>query len=150
MSPEVKLYIIKEFQRLKIKESNELEWQGSRFLAKLNYLIHTETIKEYLITVELSEEQISYIYATEADLLNVALFGKRASEWKKVNSHLNGNIRDHANAIELAILSNLEFYNSKLIENKLSSKERIVLLNKEANKEKEIFNKNQMIIKNKN
>jgi hypothetical protein len=150
ISPEVKLYIIKEFQRLKIKESNELEWQGSRFLTKLNYLIHTETIKEYLITVELSEEQISYIYATEADLLNVALFGKRASEWKKVNPHLNGNIRDHANAIELAILSNLEFYNSKLIENKLSSKERIVLLNKEANKEKEIFNKNQMIIKNKN
>lgn len=150
ISPEVKLYIIKEFQRLKIKESNELEWQGSRFLTKLNYLIHTETIKEYLITVELSEEQISYIYATEADLLNVALFGKRASEWKKVNPHLNGNIRDHANAIELAILSNLEFYNSKLIENKLSAKERIVLLNKEANKEKEIFNKNQMIIKNKN
>lgn len=142
ISPEVKFYIIKEFQRLKIKESNELEWQGGRFLSKLNYLIHTDAIKEHLITIELTPEQISYVYASEADLLNVALFGKRASEWKKENLHLSGNIRDYANAIELAILSNLEFYNSKLIENNLSSKERIIILNKEANKEKEIFNNN--------
>lgn len=142
ISPEVKFYIIKEFQRLKIKESNELEWQGSRFMAKLNYLIHTDAIKEYLIIIELTPEQISYVYASEADLLNVALFGKRASEWKKKNPQMSGNIRDYANAIELAILSNLEFYNSKLIEKNIDSKERIIILNKEANAEKEIFNKN--------
>lgn len=150
ISPEVKLYIIKEFQRLKIKECGELEWKGTRFLTKLNYLIHTEAIKENLITIELSEEQISYIYANEADLLNVALFGKRTNEWKKENTHLTGNIRDYANAIELAILSNLEFYNSKLIEHGLTSKERIVILNKEANKEKEIFNNNKGFLELKN
>lgn len=142
ISPEVKLYIIKEFQRLKIKENNSLEWKGARLLSRLNYLIHTEAIKEYLIKIELSEEQISFIYATEADLLNVALFGKTSSQWKKENPALEGNIRDYANAIELAILSNLEFYNSKLIEGNLASSKRIVLLNKEANEEKAIFNKN--------
>ena len=97
------------------------------------------------MSVNLNKEQINYVYASEADLLNVALFGKRASEWKKENMHLKGNIRDYASVFELAILSNLEFYNAKLIENNLTSEERIVILNKEANDEKEIFNKNNLI-----
>ena len=94
--------------------------------------------------VELSNEQKSYIYANEADLLNVALFGKTAKEWREANPNKEGNIRDHANTIELAILSNLEYLNSMLISQKLSQYERFVLLNKEANREKELFNKNNV------
>ena len=144
ISPEVKLYIIKEFQRLKIQESEQLEWHGKRLLTKLNYLIHTDAVKEYLVPVELLNEQKSYIYANEADLLNVALFGKTAKEWRDINQDKEGNIRDYANTIELAILSNLEYLNSMLISQKLSQQERLVLLNKEANREKELFNKNNI------
>lgn len=144
ISPEVKLYIIKEFQRLKIKESEQLEWQGKRLLTKLNYLIHTDSIKEYLIPVELSSEQKSYIYASEADLLNVALFGITAKEWRSTNPNKQGNVRDYANTIELAILSNLEYLNSMLISQNISQEERLILLNKEANREKELFNKNNI------
>ncbi len=142
ISAEVKLYIIKEFQRLKVQESDQLEWHGKRLLTKLNYLIHTDTVKEYLVSVELSNEQKSYIYASEADLLNVALFGKTAKEWREVNPDKEGNLRDYANTIELAILSNLEFMNAQLIANKISPKERLIILNKEANREKELFNRN--------
>lgn len=144
ISPEVKLYIIKEFQRLKIQESEQIEWQGKRLLTKLNYLIHTDAVKEYLVPIELSSQQKSYIYANEADLLNVALFGKTAKEWREINLTKEGNIRDYANTIELAILSNLEYLNSMLITQKLSQQERLVLLNKEANREKELFNKNNI------
>lgn len=144
ISAEVKLYIIKEFQRLKIQESEQLEWHGKRLLTKLNYLIHTDAVKEFLVPVELSSEQKSYIYANEADLLNVALFGKTAKEWREANLNKEGNIRDYANTIELAILSNLEYLNSILISQKLSQHERLVLLNKEANREKELFNKNNV------
>ena len=144
ISPEVKLYIIKEFQRLKVQESEQLEWQGKRLLTKLNYLIHTDAVKEYLVPIELSSEQKSYIYASEADLLNVALFGKTAKEWRDINQDKDGNIRDYANTIELAILSNLEYLNSMLISHKLSQKERLITLNKEANREKELFNKNNI------
>ena len=146
ISPEVKLYIIKEFQRLKMQENNKLGWEGVRISSKLNYLILTSAIDRYLISIELTPEQISYVYASEADLINVAIFGKRASEWKKENPDKAGNIRDYANIVELAILSNLEFYNSKLIEKNVDSKDRIVMLNKEANIEKEIFNKNHLTI----
>ena len=142
ISAEVKLYIIKEFQRLKVQESEQLEWHGKRMLTKLNYLIQTDAVKEHLVPVELSYEQKSYIYANEADLLNVALFGKTAKEWREVNPDKEGNLRDYANTIELAILSNLEFMNAQLIANKISPKERLIILNKEANKEKEVFNKN--------
>ena len=142
ISAEVKLYIIKEFQRLKAQESEQLEWHGKRMLTKLNYLIQTDAVKEHLIPVELSYEQKSYIYANEADLLNVALFGKTAKEWREVNPNKEGNLRDYANTIELAILSNLEFMNAQLIANKISPKERLITLNKEANKEKELFNRN--------
>ena len=144
ISAEVKLYIIKEFQRLKIQESEQLEWRGKRLLTKLNYLIHTEAIKEHLIPVELSNEQKNHIYASEADLLNVALFGKSAKEWREENPSKEGNIRDYASTVELAILSNLEYLNSMLIPQKLSQQERLVLLNKEANREKTLFNKNNI------
>ncbi len=144
ISAEVKLYIIKEFQRLKVQESEQLEWHGKRLLTKLNYLIHTDAVKEYLVPVELSNEQKNFIYASEADLLNVALFGKTAKEWRETNIGKEGNIRDYANTIELAILSNLEYLNSMLITQKLSQQERLVILNEEANREKELFNKNNI------
>ncbi len=142
ISAEVKLYIIKEFQRLKVQESEQLEWNGKRLLTKLNYLIHTDAVKEYLIPVQLSNEQKSYIYASEADLLNVALFGKTAKQWRDENPDKDGNIRDHANTIELAILSNVEYLNSMLIAQKVNQKERLIKLNEEANRQKELFNKN--------
>ncbi|MGM9971065.1 MAG: KilA-N domain-containing protein [Anaeroplasmataceae bacterium] len=144
ISPEVKLYIIKEFQRLKIQESQELEWQGKRLLTKINYLIHTEAIKENLIIVDLNPEQINYIYASEADMLNVALFGMKAKEWQEKNPEKNGNIRDYATTIELAILSNLEYHNSILIKDGISQNERLIILNKEANYQKELFNRNKV------
>ena len=144
ISAEIKLYIIKEFQRLKVQESEQLEWNGKRLLTKLNYLIHTDAVKEHLVPIELSNEQKSYIYANEADLLNVALFGKTAKEWRDENPDKDGNIRDYANTIELAILSNLEYLNSMLIAQKIDQKERLILLNKEANREKELFNKNNV------
>lgn len=148
VSVEVKLYIIKEFQRLKIQESEQQEWQGKRLLTKLNYLIHTEAVKEYLVPINLSSERRNFIYASEADLLNVALFGRTAAEWKSENPNKEGNIRDYANTIELAILSNLEFMNSKLISSGLKQSERIVILNKEANREKGLFNKNNFKVIN--
>ena len=139
ISPEIKLYIIKEFQRLKSLESDKLEWQGQRLIVKLNYLINTEAISKYLITVNLTTEQKNEIYASEADILNVALFGMTAKQWRESNSNKDGNIRDYASTIELSILSNLEFYNSKLIEENIPPKTRLIILNNEANKEKELF-----------
>lgn len=122
ISAEVKLYIIKEFQRLKMQESEQLEWRGKRLLTKLNYLIQTDAVKEFLVPVELSNEQKSYVYASEADLLNVALFGRTAKQWRDENRDKEGNARDYANTIELAILSNLEYLNSMLISQKMSQK----------------------------
>ena len=142
ISAEVKLYIIKEFQRLKIQETNKLEWQGKRILTKLNYIIHTDAVNKHLITINLTTEQKKEIYASEADLLNVALFGMTAKQWRESNPNKDGNIRDYASTIELAILSNLEFHNSKLIEENIPPKTRLIILNNEANKEKELFNKN--------
>lgn len=144
ISPEVKLYIIKEFQRLKVQESEQLEWKGKRLLTKLNYLIHTDAIKDNLIPVNLTKEQINYIYASEADMLNVALFGLKAKEWRECNPNKNGNIRDYATTIELSILSNLEYHNSILINNNIPQKERIIILNKEANRQKKLFNENNI------
>lgn len=144
ISPEVKLYIIKEFQRLKIQESEQLEWQGKRLLTKLNYLIHTDAIKENLVLVNLNTEQINYIYASEADMLNVALFGMKAKEWRTANPDKEGTIRDHATTIELAILSNLEYHNSILIKGNISQRDRLMILNKEANRQKALFNGNNV------
>ncbi|HAQ62664.1 TPA: DNA-binding protein, partial [Candidatus Delongbacteria bacterium] len=114
ISVEFKLYLIKEFQRLKEDENTilKLEWNLQRIISKINYRIHTDAVKEKLIPPELSKEQINYVYASEADLLNAALFGMTAHEWRKKNPDREGNIRDHAELIQLVVLSNLESINS--------------------------------------
>jgi hypothetical protein len=131
LSPEFKLYLITEFQRLKSIEKQELEWSAKRELAKLNYRIHTDAIKENLVP-ELSDEQLKYVYADEADLLNVALFGKTAAQWRKENPTLKGNIRDYATIEQLLVIANMESYNAILIEQKLPQSERLVQLNNMA------------------
>ena len=132
LSPEFKLYVITEFQRLKMQEQQEIEWNSKRELAKLNYHIHTDAIKENLIPVSLSSKQISFVYANEADVLNVALFGKTASEWRKENPTLKGNIRDYANIEQLLVIANMESYNAILIEQQIPQGERLVQLNNMA------------------
>lgn len=134
ISIEFKLYLIKEFQRLKEEENNrlKLEWNLQRTLAKVNYPIHTDAIKEKLIPDAVTSKQASLTYATEADLLNVALFGVTAKEWRDANSTLEGNIRDHATIEQLVVLSNLESINSVLIHQGLTQKERLIQLNQIA------------------
>ncbi|MDR2580248.1 MAG: KilA-N domain-containing protein [Fibromonadaceae bacterium] len=137
ISVEFELYIIKEFQRLKEVEQKALEWTAKRELAKVNYRIHTDAIKENLIAPILTQKQISYVYANEADMLNVALFGKTANEWREKNSGKKGNMRDYANIEQLLVLANLESYNAILIEQGHQQKDRIVLLNRTARKQLE-------------
>lgn len=144
ISAEVKLYIIKEFQRLKVQESEQLEWRGKRMQSKLNYLIHTDAIQKKLILVSLNPEQINFVYASEADLLNVALFGMKAKEWRDANPEKTGNIRDYASTVELAILSNLEYHNSLLITDGVPQNKRLIILNREANHQKDLFNRNNI------
>ena len=127
-----KLYLINEFQRLKEEEQKQLGWTAKRELAKLNYHIHTDAIKRNLITEELSPVKTSIIYANEADVLNVALFGITAKQWRDANPDLDGNIRDFATINELICLSNLENLNAVFINEKLSQKERLIKLNKIA------------------
>jgi hypothetical protein len=117
ISAEFKIYLIKEFQRLKADENNrlKLEWNLQRTLAKVNYRIHTDAIKENLIPKELSKSQISFVYANEADLLNVALFGLTAKEWRDANPDKEGNVRDYTTIEQLVVLSNLESINAVLI-----------------------------------
>ena len=131
LSPEFKLYLIKEFQRLKDEESRatSLEWSFQRTLAKVNYKIHTDAIKERLIPPLLTLTQTSIIYASEADLLNVALFGLTAAQWRQVNSTESGNMRDAASLEQLVVLSNLESINAVLIHQGLAAPERLVQLN---------------------
>ena len=134
LSPGFKMYLIKEFQRLKEDENDrlKLEWNLQRTLAKVNYHIHTDAIKENLIPSELTKLQINFIYASEADLLNVALFGMTALEWRTANPDKKGNIRDYADIVQLVILSNLESINAVLIRQGLSQSVRLVQLNKTA------------------
>jgi hypothetical protein len=134
LSPEFKLYLIKEFQRLKEEENSKhkLEWDLQRTLTKINYKIHTDAIKENLIPTQISKSQINFIYAGEADVLNVALFGKTAKEWRDENQELSGNIRDYASIEQLIVLSNLESVNSMLISQKLDQKQRLQKLNELA------------------
>ncbi len=134
ISPEFKVYLIKEFKRLKEEESNrqQLEWNLQRTLSKVNYRIHTDAIKEFLIPKELSKTQINFIYANEADLLNVALLGMTAKEWREGNPGKDGNIRDYATIEQLVVLSNLESINAVLIHQNLSQSERLIQLNKVA------------------
>ena len=131
ISIEFKLFIIKEFQRLKDDESERLnlQWNFQRTLAKVNYHIHTDAIKENLIPEHITSAQKNYIYANEADLLNVALFGKTAKEWRDQNPNFIGNIRDEATIEQLVILSNLESINAMLIQQQLSQADRLEKLN---------------------
>ena len=133
ISPEINLYIIKEFQRLKAEEQKQLDWSVKRELAKINYRIHTDAIKDsIIIPLEISEEQATFVYASEADVLNVALFGMTAKEWRDKNPDKKGNIRDYAEVSQLICLSNLENLNAYLIERGISQSERLVELNRAA------------------
>lgn len=129
ISPEFKIYIVKEFQRLKEAEQKQLGWSVKRELAKINYRIHTNAIKQHLILDELTTEQKSHVYADEADLLNMAMFGMTAREWREANPGLKGNIRDYATMSQLICLSNLENLNAVFINEGLSQYERLEKLN---------------------
>lgn len=132
VSVEFKLYLIKEFQRLKDQEYQQLGWDIRRNLTKINYRIHTDAIQSNLIPDDLSKTQSSLIYASEADLLNEALFGVNAKIWRERNPDKNGNIRDYADVSQLVCLANLESLNAHLIQQGLSQSERVVILNKTA------------------
>ncbi len=134
ISIEFKLFLIKEFQRLKTDENDrlKLEWNLQRTLAKVNYHIHTDAIKENLIPSELTKQQINFVYANEADMLNVALFGMTAKQWRDANPRAQGNIRDAASIEQLVVLSNMESINAVLIHQGLPQNERLVQLNRIA------------------
>ena len=133
ISPEFKLYIIQDYKRLKSDENSKLSlgWNLNREISKINYKIHTDAIKEYLLK-ELTSEQLSYKYASEADMLNVALFNKRAKQWREENPDLKGNMRDYASLNELLVLANMESYNAILIGKGMNQKERMIELRKLA------------------
>ena len=139
ISAEFKLYIVKDYQRIKHDENSRLSlnWNLNREVAKLNYRIHTDAIKANLIPPDLTPEQISYKYANEADLLNVALFGMTAKQWREKNSDKTGNIRDDATLNQLLVLANMESYNAILIEQGKVMSERLVLLRELAVKQME-------------
>lgn len=132
ISPEFKVYIVKEFQRLKEEEQRLVGWSAKRELSKINYRIHTDAIKHNLIPAEITKTQASIIYANEADVLNVAMFGLTARQWRDANPDLKGNIRDYASINELICLSNMENINAVFIEQGISQSERLIRLNKIA------------------
>ncbi len=132
ISVSFKLYLIEEFQRLKTEEQKELGWSAKRELSKINYRIHTDAIKTHLVPVAITYEQASYIYADEADVLNMAMFGKTARQWRKENPGLKGNIRDYATINELICLSNMENLNAVFIEQGIPQSERLLKLNQIA------------------
>ena len=137
VSAEFKLYIMKDYQRLRRDESSRLSlaWNLHREIAKLNYRVHTDAIKDNLIPPELTQTQISYKYASEADMLNVALFGKTAKDWRDENPDKNGNMRDYATLNQLLVLANMESYNAILIEQGKQMSERLVLIREQAVKQ---------------
>lgn len=149
LSPEFKIYLIREFQRLKEDENDrlKLEWSLQRTLAKVNYSIHTDAIKENLIPIELNKKHISFIYASEADLLNLALFGMTAKEWKESNTSLEGNMRDYSSIEQLVVLSNLESINAVFIQEKKTQEERLLKLNKIAIEQMKSLLKNKLLSK---
>ncbi len=134
ISPHFKIYLIKEFQRLKDEENDRLKlnWDLQRTLAKVNYHIHTDAIKENLIPAEITKQQANFVYASEADILNVALFGMTAKQWRDTNPDKKGNIRDYAIIEQLVVLSNMESINALLIQQGLPQNERLIQLNKVA------------------
>ena len=142
-----KLYLIKEFKRLKYNESyqEKIEWSVRRSLSKTNYRIHTDSIKENIVP-KLTEKQKKYVYANEADVINVALFGMTAKEWRDKNPDLDGNIRDYTDIVHLVVLSNLEVLNASMIENNVNQKQRLEKLNLTARKELELLISDKNII----
>ncbi len=158
LSPEFKLYVIQEFQKLKKNEAyqNKVDWHANRLLSKVNYIIHTDAIKDVIVPT-LTEEQKKYIYANEADVLNVALFGVTAKEWKNTNPDISdkGNIRDYTDLLHLVILNNLENINAELIKMGFSQSERLVKLNNIAKNQIKLLKNNKVFdnlqyIENKN
>ena len=145
INPVFKLYLIKEFQRLKEMEYKQLGWDIKRNLSKINYRIHTDAIKENLIPKELSKSQINFIYANEADILNVALFGMTAKEWRDNNPNKKGNIRDYSDVNQLVCLANLEAINAHLIQENIIQSQRIEKLNKIAINQMEILVENRSV-----
>ena len=143
LDPAFKLYLIKEFERLKHNENyqSEVEWSVRRMLAKTNYRIHTDSIKENIVP-RLTKAQKQHVYADEADVINMALFGKTAKEWREANPNLKGNIRDYTDILHLVVLSNLEVLNANMIEDKINQRKRLVKLNNIAIRELEILIKN--------
>ena len=148
LSPEFKLYVIQEFQRLKKKEAyhEKIEWKATRILSKLNYEVHTDAIKNYIVPL-LTESQKKFVYSDEADVLNVALFGLTAKEWRDSNKELakSGNIRDYTDLIHLIILNNLENSNTEFIKLGMSQSERLIRLNESARNQMETFKVNKKV-----
>ena len=148
LSPEFKLYVIQEFQRLKKNEAyqNKIDWHTNRVLAKVSYVVHTDAIKSIIVPT-LTEKQKKFVYAEEADVLNVALFGMTAKEWRESNPNLaeDGNIRDYTDLLHLVILSNLENINAELIEMGIPQSERLVRLNDMAKKQMELLRRNKSL-----
>ncbi|SFV87299.1 hypothetical protein MNB_SUP05-SYMBIONT-4-166 [hydrothermal vent metagenome] len=144
ISAKFKIYLIKEFQRLKDQELKQLDWNIKRNLSKINYQIHTDAIKKNLIPVQLKKPQISYIYANEADILNTALFGQTAKQWHSKNPKKEGNIRDYADISQLICLSNLESLNAVWIDENLSQSKRIEKLNTIAITQMKILTSNKL------
>lgn len=148
LSPEFKLYVIQEFERLKRDEAYQykVEWQASRLLSKVNYVIHTDAIKSYIVPT-LTEYQKKFVYANEADVLNVALFGMTAKEWREKNPDLaiKGNIRDYTDLLHLVILNNLENINAEMISHNIPQRERLVNLNESARRQMRVLKDNRGI-----
>ena len=144
ISPKFKLLLIKEFERLKTEEQKQLGWNAKRELSKIKYRIHTDAIKKNLIPNKLTKEQINYVYATEADVLNMVLFGITAKEWRINNPKLDGNMRDYASINELICLVNLENLNSVFINEGLSQASRLEKINKIAISQMKILNESDI------
>lgn len=146
LSPEFKLYVIQEFQRLKKNEAyqNKIDWHANRLLAKVNYLVHTDAIKNIIVPT-LTEKQKKYVYAEEADVINVALFGLTAKEWRNGHPDIadKGNIRDYTDLLHLVILNNLENINAELIKMKIPQRERLIRLNNIAKKQINLLKNNK-------
>ncbi len=145
ISPQFKLYLIKEFQRLKDEEYKQLGWDIRRNLTKINYRIHTDAIKQNLIPATLSKQQINLVYASEADILNMALFGKTAAQWRAENPDETGNIRDFANVSQLVCLANMENLNAVFINEGLEPTERLARLNQIAIQQMRILVKDRVV-----
>ena len=146
LNVEFKLYLITEFERLKMNEAyqNKMEWSVKRELSKTNYIIYTDSIKEFIVP-SLTEKQKKFVYANEADVLNVALFGMTAKEWRDKNSNLEGNIRDYTDILHLVVLANLENLNAEMIINGISQSERLIKLNNIAKKQLELLKDNASV-----